>query len=57
MFTQIIPQEMSTEKHGGIIPSGKTPDSPTTALWQSYHQSYSNKAGGTGERNDLYFMK
>jgi hypothetical protein len=33
---------------------GKTSDSSIRALWQSYQQSSSNKAGGTSEGNDAF---
>jgi hypothetical protein len=26
------------ENHGGIMPTGETPDSSTTGIWQSYQQ-------------------
>jgi len=31
---------MSREDHGGIILTGKTPNSSNRALWQSYQQSH-----------------
>jgi hypothetical protein len=31
---------MCTENHGGMIKTGKTPDSPTRALWQPNQQSH-----------------
>jgi hypothetical protein len=34
-----------------MISTWKTPDSSSRALWQSYQQSSSSKAGGTGEGN------
>jgi hypothetical protein len=37
------------ENHGGMILTGGTPESYTRAFWQSYLQSSSSKAGGTGE--------
>jgi hypothetical protein len=43
---------MRMEIHGGMISTGKTPDSSTRALWQSYQQSTRNKAGGDGEGHD-----
>jgi hypothetical protein len=34
---------MSGEKHGGIIPTGITPDSSTRAIWKPYQQSSRSK--------------
>jgi hypothetical protein len=51
-----IPQVMS-KNHGGMTSTGKTTDSSTRALWQSYQQSSSSKAQGTGEENKFCFMK
>jgi hypothetical protein len=31
---------MSMDNHGEMMSRGETPDSSTTALWQSYQQSY-----------------
>jgi hypothetical protein len=31
---------VTTEKHGGMISTGETPDSSTRALWQSYKQCH-----------------
>jgi hypothetical protein len=42
---------MCVDNYGGVMSTGKTPDSSTRALWKSYKQSSSSKAGGTGERN------
>jgi hypothetical protein len=40
---------MSIENHGEMISRVKTPDSFTRALLESYPQSSSSKAGGTGK--------
>jgi hypothetical protein len=48
---------MNMENHHGMISIGETPDSSTTALWQSYRQSSSNKAGGTGKINEFCLTK
>jgi hypothetical protein len=42
---------MSMENYGGMISTGKLSLS-TRVLWQFYQQSFSSKAGGTGEEND-----
>jgi hypothetical protein len=44
---------MSMENQGGMISTEET-DSSTIALWQSYQQSSSCKAGGSGEVNDEF---
>jgi hypothetical protein len=31
---------MSMDSHNGMISTGKTPDSSTTALWKFYQRSY-----------------
>jgi hypothetical protein len=43
------------ENHSGIISAGKTPDSSTRALWQSYQQSQLvSKQEELDERNDEF---
>jgi hypothetical protein len=44
------------ENHGGMMSAGKTPESSTIALWQSYLESPSSKEGELGERNDEFCL-
>jgi hypothetical protein len=44
------------ETHGGIISTGEN-DSSTRALWQSYLQSSTSKAGETGGVNDEFGLQ
>jgi hypothetical protein len=47
---------MSMENHGGKIWIGETSYSSTRVLWQTYQQSFSSDAGGTGEVNYEFFL-
>jgi hypothetical protein len=47
---------MSVENYGGMMSTGKNAYSSTRALCQSYQQSSSNKAGGTGEVIDEFYL-
>jgi hypothetical protein len=47
---------MSIENHGEMISTVKTPDSFTRALLESYPQSYSGKAGGTGKGTNFALL-
>jgi hypothetical protein len=53
-----MPQvNISMKNHGGIIfKVGRTPDSYTRALWQSYHKSSSSKAGKSSKGNDEFCL-
>jgi hypothetical protein len=44
------------ENHGGVISIGGTAHSSTRALWQSYLQSCSIKAEGTGDGHDEFSL-
>jgi hypothetical protein len=57
MGLPLIPQVMYEEEEPcGMMSTGETPDSSTTAQCQSCQQSYSSKGGGTGEENDEFCL-
>jgi hypothetical protein len=46
---------MRVENHGGMISTGKTVDSSTRTLWQSYYPSnLAAKQEKLGKRNDKF---
>jgi hypothetical protein len=47
---------MRLGNHGGMILTGENPYSSTRVLWQSYQQSSSSKAGGTGKGYDEFAL-
>jgi hypothetical protein len=55
MRLPLIPQVMY-EEPCGMMSTGETPDSSTTAQCQSCQQPYSSKGGGTGEGNDEFCL-
>jgi hypothetical protein len=47
---------MSMENHDGMILTGETPDLSIRDLWQSFQQSSSSKAAGTGKGDDEFCL-